>query len=107
MEINDIVTPQHQTELLEALKLLRCSGEIKFFEKNLFSCLLVDNEFGRKAVEILKDYGFDLTPTQKKRGAPQTHLSLLNSFEQDKLIERKKVTELMKDLEKKGTGVVD
>ena len=78
----------YKISLLEAIRKLECRGRISYYGRNLFTYVRISDEFSYLATEILAPLGFTLVPLMDKEFSPKTHISLLNNYEQDFVVQR-------------------
>ena len=69
-------------ELKKATSKMKCSGELLYYEDNLFMYVKVSDQFSKEATKILANYGFEEALSMKTPGSPKIHVSILTSWEQ-------------------------
>ena len=95
------VPGHYKISLLEAVSKLECKGRISYYSRNLFTYARISDEFSYLATEILAPLGFTLVPLMHKDFSPKTHISLLNNYEQDFVVQRVNVDNTYRKWESK------
>ena len=72
---------QYSADILEAVKNIECTGKLKYYNRNLYTYVQVDNQFSTKAAEVLLPAGFKKVSRMQKKYSPMTHISTLNNYE--------------------------
>ena len=83
--IIDQLLNQYSTDILKEVKNIECTGKLKYFNRNLYTYVQVDNQFSTKAAEVLHPAGFKMVSWMRKKCSPMTHISTLNNYERDRV----------------------
>ena len=76
----------YSRHILKEIKDLRTTGKIGFYPRNKYMYIKTQNKYNLKAFNILNNAGFQLPQNWNKSARPKSHISLVNGFEQDRLL---------------------
>ena len=71
------------TNVLQSVHSLECKGRLKFFWRNCYTYVQVDDVFSSIPLQTMGPLGYEEVPLMSKEGSPKTHVTVMSATERN------------------------